>query len=526
VDELHDVFISSDLHLCEGWDLEKHRYARLEVFFYDQEFSRWLERVHEEAAARGRPVLLLLNGDVFDFLGVTKVPSPEEARALGFKLTRAETRFGLASSERKSAWKMERIIAGHRPFFVALARFLARGHRLIFLRGNHDVECYWPSVQERIAVALDRIAGEEKLVPAGEFVSGRLEFRQWFYHEPGRLYVEHGNQYERSNSFPYGLCPELPGRYTVDHEVGLDYPLGSLFVRFLYNKLKTVDPYTAYYVSVDQYVRILGSQNFLDMARIWFLHLPMFLQAIKGLRLFEQSGTGDAERVHKARRARTGRLLNLEAEVESLDRLVAAPAGKTKHSFLMELLRPVIKAVLTFSGVAMLGVLAWFLLFEIIQHEQWLTGGAFGRAALLSVLAVVSFLGIFLIFSQLNRRLRATSDPAVERVAERAEQIAEILDVPVVCMGHTHSPDYRKYRGGRATYANSGTWIRMPGPWDQIKARARQFTFVRICETNVELLRWDDPNRTWEPVPLLEGYHPSALEKLLPENVPESTEGP
>jgi UDP-2,3-diacylglucosamine pyrophosphatase LpxH len=520
VDEpLHDVYIASDLHLCEGWNAKDHRYARLEVFFYDGEFSRWLDRVMAEQTARGRTALLCLNGDVFDFLAVTRVPSEEEARALGFRVTRAEQKFGLASSERKSAWKMGQIVRGHRPFFAALARFIAYGHRIVILRGNHDVELYWPAVQDRLLEEMARIAEEEGFAAPGEgagLMRG-VGFRQWYHHEPGRLYIEHGNQYDPSNSFRYGLCPELPGRYTDDREVGLDYPLGSLFVRFLYNKLKTVDPYTAYFVSVEQYVRLLGSYNFLDFIRVGLLHLPIFLRAIKGLRLFEQSDTGEAERMHKARRARQGREERMDHALEALDQLVVAPAGKTKYGFLLEILRPLWRAILMFSGVSVLAILLWFLLFQIIQQKDWLAEGALGRATLLAVLAVLTFLGLFLVFSNLNRRLRGTTDPNIESLAGAAVRIANLLDVPIVCMGHCHVPDYRRIRDGKTVYANSGTWIRMPGPWDQIKARARQFTFIRVQEREVELLRWSDPTQTWEPVPLLEGYHPSALEKLLPE---------
>jgi UDP-2,3-diacylglucosamine pyrophosphatase LpxH len=519
-----DIYIVSDLHLCEGWLPDEHRYARLEVFFYDREFARFIDRVLSEQAARGRPALLLLNGDIFDFLAVTRTPSDAEAHALGFKLSRNERKFGLASSERKSAWKMDRIIRGHRPFFAALARFVSAGNRLVFQRGNHDVELYWPLVQDRISAGLHRIAEEDKLPLTTETLSARVGYRQWFYHEPGRIYVEHGNQFDESNSFRYGLCPELPGRYTEDREVGIDYPLGSLFVRFLYNKLKTVDPFSAYFVSMEQYVRLVGSYNFLDMARAMFLHVPIFFRAIKGLRLFEQSGTGTAVRLHNARRARTARTENLEVQLELLDRLVVAPAGKTKYAFLFELLRPTLRGLLTFLGVGIVALLAWFLLFQIIQQQTWLAEGTFGRASLMALLAVLTFIGLFLGFSQLNRRLRSSPDPLPSLLASRAAEIGAILDVPVVALGHTHESDFRRVRDGRTVYANSGTWIRFPGPWDQIKAGARQFTFLRVQGTEVELLRWDDPNGGWEPVPLLEGYQPSPLERLLPDAKPDAQE--
>jgi UDP-2,3-diacylglucosamine pyrophosphatase LpxH len=522
VEPLEDVYIVSDLHLCEGWLREERRYSRLEVFFYDRELSRFVDHALEESTARGRTAKLLLNGDCFDFLAVSRCPSDEEADELGFKVTRREHKFGLASSEKKSVWKMERIIDGHPAFFAALARFCARGNRIVILRGNHDIELYWPSVQSCVADAIAAHALDEELTTQGDEIRERVEFRQWFYLERGRLYVEHGNQFDESNSFRYGLCPELPRHHTEDGEVGLDYPIGSLFVRFLYNKLKTVDPFGAYFVSLEQYVRLVGSYNFIDFVRVCLLHFPIFFRAIKGLRLFETAALTEPERLHRARRARLAR--NGIPEVDALDALVVAPAGKTKYHFFMELITPVLRGVFTFVGIGLVAILLWFFLFLIIQHQNWLAEGTFARASLMAVLAVLTFVGLFVAFTRLNRRLRGAGDPLGERLADRAAQIGEILDVPIVCFGHVHVPDYRRLRDGQTVYANSGTWIRNPGPWDQIKPRARQFTFLRVQEEDVELLRWDDSSGVAEPAPLLEGYHPSALERLLPETEVEAAE--
>lgn len=511
----HDVYIASDLHLCEGWLPDERRFARLELFFYDKEFARWLERIAREQERRARSALLVLNGDCFDFLAVSRCPSDAEAAALGFKLGRAEHKFGLASSEKKSHWKIERILRGHRPFFKALARFLTRGHRLVILRGNHDAELYWQSVQDAIRDHLSALAVQEGFAASPETVAERVEFRQWYYTEPGRLYVEHGNQYDESNSFRYGLCPELPGRYTEDGETGLDYPLGSLFVRYLYNKLKTVDPFGAHFVSVEQYVRLLGSYNFIDFVRVALLHFPIFFRAIKGLRLFETASMSEPERLHRARRAKIIR--EGQPAAEALDALVVAPAGKTKHAFFMELMAPVLRGMFTFVGIGLLAVLLWFLLFQAIQQQNWLAEGTFARASMMAVLAVGTFVGLFVAFTRINRRLRGAGDPVPDRLAHRAEMIGEILDVPIVCMGHSHVPDYRRLRDGRTVYVNSGTWTRNPGPWDQIKPRARQFTFVRVRDKDADVMRWDDVSQTWEPAPILEGYHPSALDRLLPE---------
>ena len=75
--EDHNLLIVSDLHLSEGLDAKTGRYSRLEDFLFDDAFARFL-RYHEEVRRQprfgGRPWLLLVNGDMFDFLQVVSLP--------------------------------------------------------------------------------------------------------------------------------------------------------------------------------------------------------------------------------------------------------------------------------------------------------------------------------------------------------------------------------------------------------------------------------------------------------------------
>ena len=51
-----------------------------------------------------------------------------------------------------------------------------------------------------MCAALDRIWQEE--TGASDLVSPRVRFHPWFYYDPGVAWIEHGHQYEASNSFP------------------------------------------------------------------------------------------------------------------------------------------------------------------------------------------------------------------------------------------------------------------------------------------------------------------------------------
>ena len=91
------------------------------------------------------------------------------------------------------------------------------------------------------------------------------------------------------------------------------------------------------------------------------------------------------------------------------------------------------------------------------------------------------------------------------------------MDVPLVSMGHTHEVMYRPFTKRVGAFANSGTWIQQTGPWDVVKPGSRQFTFVRVFDLEMDILRWVDGSSRWEPVPLMEEYDPSTFERILTE---------
>jgi len=296
----------------------------------------------------------------------------------------------------------------------------------------------------------------------------------------------------------------------------LDYPMGSLFVRYLYNKMKLLDPFATQFVTLEQYLRITYNHNLLDLLRTGILHFPFFFRAIKDARVFELQGLGPVKEEHAARMKELAETSPAGEKVYELERLMSRPAGATKYKLLKELLRPVVRGVLTFSGMALLSIVCWFFIFAGIQHA--FPQGLLAKASLLGILAVVTVVGLFLAFSFVNRALHKRRDPTIDQCYDRAERIANILDVPLVSMGHTHTADVRAFRRRPGAFANTGTWIPHPGPWDSVRPKARQFTFVRIRGHNLELLRWNDPKDVWEPVTLLEEYSPSALERLLAES--------
>lgn len=249
-DEPRYLLIVSDLHLSEGWDEDTKCLSRNEDFFFDTSFARFLAKQADDAAHGGYRLRLIIPGDLVDFLQVTTVPPGGNID--GEPISPRERRFGLGTSPAKTCWKLRRIMNGHWRFFEALARFLAAGHELVILPGNHDIEWIIPSVQTCFRDELRKYAAPGP----GADVDRRVVFLPWFYYEPEFVYIDHGHQYDALNSFDIFLHPFLPdGR--------IDLPAGSFFVRYLFNQLEIGYPFADNMKPTSQFLK-------------WFLWRALF----------------------------------------------------------------------------------------------------------------------------------------------------------------------------------------------------------------------------------------------------------
>ena len=139
-----------------------------------------LEELFDELASREVPVELILAGDFFDFLQISKVPEGEDRASL--TVSRPE----------------------YEGMFAALKRFRGQeGKRVVYLPGNHDAEGWWnPRIQEtlrRLGLVDDFAYQYLASVEAG---GGRRV-----------IYCEHGNQFDPANT-------------VEDYHDSLDTPLG------------------------------------------------------------------------------------------------------------------------------------------------------------------------------------------------------------------------------------------------------------------------------------------------------------
>lgn len=484
-----DLFVVSDLHLGRGINPETGRYYELEAFFYDEDFHGFCEYLCEQAQASGRSVRLILNGDTFDLLRLDKVPLPDENDDSPSWFTPVLT------PERASA-ELARLLEGHPIFIEGLALVLSRGHQVVMLPGNHDIEVQWQPVQDALRDALRRCNVFDDPSQAEEALS-RLQFEEWFYYEPGRIWVEHGCQYDPENAFRYPLRRGLESLPKAVHEAELDNPLGNFFQRYLYNAFGHITFIVPSTRANARYMKWLAINQPQLLLRIFSSHWRFWWQVLRRVAQYPS-------------RQRTRIAENHERELSELarssklgDRLYRIDALKEVRIDLFQAIRGFgwqgIKALFAALLVGSLILGLWFAGYHGINQ---LALGVMGKAFLFLMFGFVFLFTAFGTVLYIVLRTNAAVPPHPMRRA--AAQIAELVDVPVVTFGHTH--DEVIWRNGRAQtddswYYNTGTWIAV-FTHDVLLPRERvQFTFLRVEGTKARLQHWS-PGRG-EPLPVI-----------------------
>lgn len=226
---MDNIFVVSDLHLGgrphEIVDVTNHVGSQIcQSYRHLTEFIDWLPSGSEPNSS----VELVLNGDIVDFLlddsdGENFVPRPWSA------------------NENEVIEKLDRIVKrtrddnGRGPF-EALRDFLANGHALTMILGNHDVELSLPSVRRH----LEMLLGIDHRLARFRFIyDGEAYVR-------GDLLIEHGNRYDRFNVIDHSalrqersaMSRKLPLEQ-ADRKTGLfTPPVGSVLVTEVFNSLK------------------------------------------------------------------------------------------------------------------------------------------------------------------------------------------------------------------------------------------------------------------------------------------------
>lgn len=159
----------------------------------------------------------------------------------------ADLQYRMLTEQKMSLEKMCYIYRGHQTFFKALAWWVARGHRLVILPGNHDLEIAWPQVHQRLKELIYysyqenrqkwsndpkiKSDAEESNPPANDKKSflERIDYYGWFYYKKGVFFAQHGAQYDNLNG-TINLLNPYQKRETDPDKKKLNPAFGSLGV--------------------------------------------------------------------------------------------------------------------------------------------------------------------------------------------------------------------------------------------------------------------------------------------------------
>jgi len=486
--EDHNLLVVSDLHLSEGFDSATGKFSRLEDFWFGDAFARFL-RYHEGVRGQprfgGRPWMLIINGDLFDFLQVVSLP--EEDRLLRTirdftshrDLSVNERDFGLGTTAAESEWKLKQIARGHQHFFAALGWFVAHGNHVTVLKGNHDVDLHWPQVQERFVAEVQRAYTRERLAldhgPAlsAQEVHDCLHFHPWFYYEPGRIYVEHGGQYEALNHFRDYLNPVLP-----DDPTRIELPWGSLFVRYLFNRIELVHPFADNVKPVTRYVGWAFRTDPVGTIELLVTHSWVFLRSFWNV----------------ARKTMAAVFRKGEAQVQSSKpeplplpaEVVAEIAALAQHRVGAVWQEWIASAVQGLLSLLMALITITFVVLAVLTLSgglSWMTALYLGSAAL------AYFLG---------RGLKRSFASLIESdyLLGAARGLERLLSpahaVQYVVMGHSHHAALERME--RSWYVNTGAWVPVFEEQGGTEGHEK-LTFFRLAQGHEgmpELLKWDD----------------------------------
>lgn len=420
------------------------------------------------------PWRLVIAGDAVDFIAITLTPAPSDA--VPFEVTAHERRYGLAPEPAKAAWKLDRVFERHALFFDRLSAFVAQGHELVIVRGNHDGEWAFPEVQQRLRDHLTELAARrapKRFDP--QAYRSRIGFRDWFHLEPGRLYVEHGHLYDEFSASEDALAP--PAGPDGAPPPRLHEPVSTLAMRYFANRHAGLDLSEVELWGFADYVR-WG----LSGGRFWRVLGDYIVMTARVLAFSARTSARTMAR-SVAALARLGRGLALEDE--KLERIRAALAQvRADHGELARELRalappPAERSVLATAQMLYVDrlVLAAGVLLSFAGCAL-MPGTNLMRGALIVLITAVA-LGLNTL---LGRTRAIDSQPKLVAAAHR---VAVLFKVPLVVMGHTHRP-LEQAVGGGSTYFNLGTWLGA----SRGKGAQAGFPHFVLDHRGAELRRW------------------------------------
>jgi UDP-2,3-diacylglucosamine pyrophosphatase LpxH len=471
---LSDVHLGNDLN-----DLDPDGIRRSEKV--DTDLASLLAHYRRTPPA-GKRWRLVIAGDFIDFIGMTILPRGDAA-ALDTEPSEEEREHGLGNAADHARVKLRAVAARHRVVFDALADFVAEGHALTIVHGNHDVEFHWDGVKEEMLALLLEAAVSRGVVIGGDgadaYVS-RIEFAPWFYYVGGVAYIEHGHQYDTLCSTENGLAPLSP----LDPR-RIARTFSDVFLRWVVRPTRGVPEYGHDKMGLVDYVLLGARMGFGGLVRLFVRYLSAVVELFRLRRAHLSEATRALRQEHERRMGLLAEKTRLGIEkLRALAALQVPPVTRSAEKILASVL-------LDRLAVALLATAAIAAIVLFAPYHSWITWTSIGVLAGAWVLAHWHF----------SSRRRAWFGEKLdndETLAERAGHLARLFPAAFVVMGHTHSPAMLPVAEGAATYVNVGSWHEAEPPADPEQAAhvfraARTHLVIHPAPSGpkAEFLAWD-----------------------------------
>ncbi len=420
------LLVLSDVHL--GSDLDEiHSGRARRAREVDEDLVRLLRHYRDAQAPDGR-WRLVVAGDFIDFIGMTLKPDGE---GVSTPPTEEEQRYGLGNAEDHARLKLRRVAARHEDVFAALAAFVAAGHALTLVHGNHDIELHWDGVQAEMRTILRDHAARQGARDLAAF-DARIAFHPWFFYVDGVAYIEHGHQYDAWCATEHVMAPLSP----LDPR-RIARGFSEVFLRRVVRPTRGLLEHGHESLGIFDYLAFgarlgvrgmlqLGVRFFGAVAELFRLRRQHFAEAAQALR-----------DEHERRLALLAEATRIGVDrLRSLAALQAPPITRSIHGILASVLLDKLALgllctmlLIVFAGVAVKN-----------GHAFWLLPAS-----------------VFVAWALVHRQLtRARKIDAAAVLAERATHLARLFPAAFVVMGHTHVP--AQVEVGGATYINVGAW--------------------------------------------------------------------
>ena len=462
---LSDVHLGSDLNdTGDGAATQKRSKC------VDTDLANLISHYRTRTPPEGERWRLVIAGDFIDFIGMTIHPNDAE---LATTMSDEEREHGLGNGSAHAREKLRRVAERHQDVFGALAEFVAHGHALTMVHGNHDLEFHWDPVKDEFRTKLyehvvrtEREAGRPPMDEA-EF-SARIEFNPWFFYQDGVAYIEHGHQYDAFCATDHVMAP-----LSLD-PLRMARGFCDVLLRFVVRPTRGLKEHGHEAMGLVDYITFGARLGLGGMAQVGY----RFGRAVRELfRLHTQyfsKGTHALRAEHERRMA-----LLAEATRIGLDRLKALAALQVP---------PITRSIRGIMASVLLDRLAVAMAASLALIVASLWGGHFMYAA---GIVLVSW---FLAHLFLSKQRKIDPD---ELLIERASQLVKLFPAAFVVMGYTHTPLRVPVGVGSsaATYINVGSWAEEESDPTTTKAYLAARTHLVIHKSDAgpvaEFLAWD-----------------------------------